>query len=212
MVLGGFSSLIIVTNSYAVPTFQDFTITFDFVDLTSINNYGGFSSFSSVVVGGSANGSIVYDADVNNYFTNSATGESYIGPVDVTLNLGNTYTEIDDIDYSVIPTAPDVTLINDVFSSLLFIVASTDLDSSFSPIWEFSIDGDVFELGDTRESDYDLLATGNVSYVEVAVDTTPPYAAIPVPATIWLISIGGLAGLMVGPRNRKQKGKSLIVT
>ena len=190
----GLSSLAIAFNSHAAAVTQDFYVTFDFVDNATIDSFLGFSEFSGLALNGVVTGTTTYDAVLNTYEPDTGSGESFVGPVDVMFNIGDGYTEADEVDISV-GTAPDVTLDNGNFSSLLFVVDAAELLGGF-PVWSFAVDGFIFELADTRVG-YDLLATGNVTY------GTYQASAVPVPAAAWLFGTG-LVGLVgVARRNNR---------
>lgn len=173
------SSLLFCSSSFAAIVTQNFSGQFDFVDNAYIS---GEPTLSSLSLSASVFGSVTYDDALV-----AETGETFLGPVGLTLNFGSlSYTEADDLDYGLGPF-PDADFLDGALVGIGFF--TDQLDAFNEVIWELDAFGNSFGFYDFATGD--MVASGTFNFA----------SPVPIPTAIWLFS-SGLIGLL-GVARRK---------
>lgn len=177
----GISSLVLSSNSYAALVTQNFTGQFLNVDAAYIS---GEPTLAGISLASDVFGSITYEdtlvADV---------GNTFIGPVELTLNFGPlSYTHLDDLDWGLGPF-PDADFFDGELVGIGFL--TDQVDAMLGPIWELDVFGNQFGFYDVDTGA--MLADGILDFT--------PTSAVPLPTAAWLF-LSGLIGLF-GVARRK---------
>lgn len=181
--LGTFS-LVLYSNSYAAMVTQNFTGQFLNIDDAYVS---GEPTLAGISLASDVFGSITYEdtlvADV---------GNTFIGPVELTLNFGPlSYTHLDDIDWG-LADFPDAEFFDGELIGIGFL--TDQVDAMLEPIWELDVFGNDFGFYDFDTGA--MIADGNLDFT--------PTAPVPVPAAAWLF-LSGLVGLLGVARRKSDK-------
>lgn len=179
----GISSLLLCSTSYAAIVTQNFTGQFLNVDAAYVS---GEPTLAGISLSSAVFGSVTYDDALI-----AEVGDTFIGPVELTLNFGPlSYTHLDDLDYGLGPF-PDADFFDGELVSIGFF--TDQVDAMLEPIWELDVFGNQFGFYDFATGD--MIADG-------ILDFTP--TPVPVPTAVWLFS-SGLIGLLGVARRKADK-------